>query len=126
MKTDLIDENIAKEQLSADGILKEERVMYLRSKVFALQGTLYLTAKRLVLIAHKTTVGHGILGILLKAIVAKKKYGFNLELHAIKRVAQTTHGLQKSVLEVTDDQESAFRIVVKDCREWEAEIDKAR
>ena len=126
MKADALDEGIARERLNEEGIIKEEKIMYLQKKLLALQGTLYLTPKRLVLIAHKTTVGGGILGLFLKSMVAKKKFGFDLEFNAIKNVAQGKHGVQTNIVEIVDESDKTFRIVVKDYQEWEGEIHKHR
>ncbi len=98
--------------------LKEEKVGYLKSKLNLLQGKLVLTRSRLVLDAHKTTAGGGILGLILKSRVEKKNYGFDLELKRIKNIEQGKHGLQKNILEVTDDNENTYRILVKDYQEW--------
>ena len=107
------------EQLQQEGITKQEDIGYLKSKVNMLQGTLYLTPKRLVLHAHKTGVGgFGLLGAILKRKVEEQNYGFNLELKEIKNVTQGKHGVQKNVLEITDLDNNQYRILVKDYNEW--------
>lgn len=107
------------EQLQSEGIIKEEKIGYLKSKMNLMQGNLYLTPKRLVLDAHKTGVGgFGLLGAILKKKVEEKSFGFNLELSEIKDIAQGKHGVQKNVLEITDSQDETYRIVVKDYQEW--------
>lgn len=114
-----------KEELAKEEILKEEKIGYLKSKLNLMQGTLYLTTNRLVLDAHKAGVGgFGILGSLLKKNVEKKSFGFNLEFKDIKNVAQGKHGVQKNILEITDNQNETFRIMVKDYQEWENELNQ--
>jgi len=114
-----------KEELEKEGILKEEKIGYLKSKMNLMQGALYLTPNRLVLDAHKTGVGGlGILGFLLKKQVEKKSFGFNLEFKDIKEIAQGKYGLQKNVLEITDKQNDTYRIIVKNYQEWENELNQ--
>ena len=112
-----------KDQLQQEGIIKEEKIGYLKSKMNLLQGNLYLTPKRLVLDAHKTGVGgFGLLGAILKKKVEEKSFGFNLELSEIKQVAQGKHGVQKNVLEITDSNDETYRIIVKNYQEWEDQL----
>lgn len=113
-----------KQTLNQEGILKEEKVGYLKSKMNLLQGHLYLTSKRLVLEAHKTTVGGGILGAILKKKVEKKDYGFNLEFKDIKNFEQGKQGLNKNILEVNTSQGETYRIVVKKYNDWQEELNK--
>ncbi len=111
--------------LSKEGILKEEKVGYLKSSLNLMQGTLYETPKRLVLTAHKTGVGGmGILGALLKKKVKKNNDVFNLEFKDIKEIRQGKHGVQKNVLEITDNQNNTYRITVKNYPECENELNK--
>jgi hypothetical protein len=112
-----------KDQLQEEGIIKEEKIGYLKSKVNLLQGNLYLTPKRIVLDAHKTGVGgFGLLGAILKKKVEEKSFGFNLELGEIKHIAQGKHGVQKNVLEITGSNDETYRIIVKDYQEWEDQL----
>lgn len=114
-----------KEELVKEGIQKEEKVGYLKSKVNLMNGTLYLTSGRLVLDAHKKGVGGlGILGALLKQKVEKKSFGFNLEIKDIKKVTQGKHGATKNVLEITDKHNETYRIIVKNYQEWENELNQ--
>ena len=104
-------------------ILKKEKIGYLQSKFNLMQGTLYLTPTKLILDAHKTGVsGLGILGAILKRKVEKKKFGFSLHFKEIKSVSQGKHGLQKNVLEITDEFQERYNIIVKDYADWENEI----
>lgn len=103
-----------KEELAKEGILKEEKVGYLKTKLNLMQGVLYLTATRLALNAHKTGVGGGgLLGAILKKKVEKKSYGFNLEFKDIEKITQGKPGVQKNVLEVTSKAGDTYRIIVK-------------
>lgn len=114
------------EETANEEVIKEENVLHLKSKINALQGTLYLTPKRLVLESHKTTVGGGVLGILLKSRVEKKNHGFEFELSDITQLMQGKHGLQKNVLEVSSNKGEKFRVVVKNYQEWEEAINKLK
>jgi hypothetical protein len=114
-----------KEKLLKEGIEKEEKVGYLKSKINMLQGVLYMTSNRLVLDAHKTGVGgFGILGFLLKKQVEKKNFGFNLKFGDIERITQGKHGATKNVLEITNKQDETYRIIVKNYQEWESELNQ--
>lgn len=116
-----------REDLVNEGVVKEESVMHLKTKVIALQGKLFLTPKHLVLDSHKTGVsGLGILGMILKRQVEKKNFGFEWELSDIKSIAQGKHGVQNNVLEVTNKNDETFRILVKNYQEWETEIGRSR
>ncbi len=113
------------EELAKEGILKEEKVGYLKSKLNLMQGKLYQTPKRIVLTAHKTGAGGmGLLGGLLKKKVEKKNDIFNLEYKDIKDISRGKHGAEKNVLEITDSQGDTYRITVKDYSEWENELNK--
>lgn len=115
-----------KEQLQAEGIIKEEKVGYLKTKINLMQGTLYLTHKRVVLDAHKTGVGGmGLLGAFLKKKVEEKSFGFNLEFNQLGKIEQGTHG-RNPVLEITDNNNNTYRIMVKDFSEWENAINQKR
>lgn len=113
-----------KAKLQSEGILKEESIGYLKSALNLQQGNLVLTNKRLFLDAHKTTVGGGILGNLLKKKVEQDNTIFDLEPGNIQSVAQGKHGAQKNVLEITDKQNNTYRIIVKDYPEWEGLLNK--
>lgn len=115
-----------RENLKDEGIIKEEKVLHLKTKVMALQGTLYLTSMSLVLDSHKTGVsGMGLLTTALnKQLVEKKNFGFDWKLQDIKKITQGKHGVQKNVLEVTNNNDETFRIIVKNYQEWEGELKK--
>ena len=109
--------------MKEEEIIKKEKVGYLQSKLNLMQGTLYLTSTKLILEAHKTGVGGlGILGAILKRKVESKIFGFNLNFKEIKSVSQGKHGAQKNVLEITNDLEERYRIIVKNYTDWENEL----
>lgn len=113
------------EKLKQEGLLKEEKVGYLKSKLNLLQGHLYLSKKRLVLEAHKTGVGGGgLLSFFLKKKVEEQNYGFDLEFADIKTIQQGKQGMQKNILEVTTTSNETYRIIVKNYDEWANEITK--
>lgn len=107
-------------------ILKEEQIMFLKSSVNALQGRIKLTSTQLIIEAHKTTVGGGLLGAFLKKKVEEKNYGAILELNDIAEVRRGKHGANKNVLEVIDKTETIYRIIVKDYDAWEIAIQNVR
>ena len=114
---------MTKEELSAEGIIKEEKIGYLKSSLNMQQGNLTMTPKRIVLDAHKTAVGGlGLIGALLSKKVEKRNVIFNLEHSAIDSVAQGKHGVNKNVLEIKDNQNNTYRILVKNYPEWETAI----
>ena len=102
--------------------LLNEKVGYLKSKFEVLNGKLYLTEDRLVLISNKTTLGGGLLGSILKRQVEKKKYGFDMPLAQISAVERGKHGVNKNVLEINDKNRDQYRILVKDYVFWENAI----
>lgn len=113
------------EPLTNEGILKEEKVGYLKSKINLMQGTLYLTPNRLALEANKSGVGGmGLLGSLLKKKVEKSNFIFDLEFKDISDVSQGKHGAEKNVLEITDNQNNTYRVVVKNYDDWGNELNK--
>lgn len=112
-----------KEKLVQVGIQKSEKVGYFKSKFNLLQGTLNLTPDRLILEAHKTGVGgFGALGFLLKMKVEKKNFGFNLRFEEIITIKQGKQGVQRNILEITDNQDTTYRILVNNYQEWESEL----
>lgn len=104
-------------------IIKSEAVGYLKSKINLQQGMLFMTNKKITLEAHKTGVsGLGLLGNLLKKKVEKVNTIFDIEFNNIQSVTQGKHGLQKNVIEITDKQNTTYRIIVKNYQEWEDAI----
>jgi hypothetical protein len=104
-----------------DSVIKQENIGYLKLKINLQQGTLTLTNSAVALDAHKTGVsGLGLLGAFLKKKVEKNNTVFNLAFADIKTVAQGKHGMQKNVLEITDQQNNTHRIIVKDYADWES------
>lgn len=111
------------ETLTKEGILKQEKIGYLKSKLNLQQGMLYLTPNRLVLEAHATGVsGFGLIGALLKRKVESKINGFDLTWSQIKGISRGNHGANKNVLEVTAASGETYRILVGELDAWEAEI----
>ena len=109
--------------MGEEKVLKEELVGYLKSKMNMLQGILVLSDKRLVLDAHRAGVGGlGVIGAIAKHVVEKKSFGFNLEFSQIKEISQGKHGFQKNVLQVKDNEDNEYRIIVKKYPEWEEAI----
>lgn len=98
--------------------IKYERVSYLKSKFQLLNGELFLTKDRLILISNKTTIASGLIGRFIKKKIESKKYGFNLILNEIKLIKQSKHGNQKNVLDITDISEKTHRIIVKNYDVW--------
>lgn len=114
-----------KNLLVPESFIKEEKVGYLKSKFAMLNGKLYITNERLILISNKTTVGGGLLGLFLKKKIEQKKYGFNILLSEIASIIQGRHGLQKNVLEINDsNNNNQYRILVKNYSDWETLISK--
>lgn len=114
-----------KEELKNEGIIKEEDVGFLKSKLNLLQGTLYLTPNRIALDAHKQGAGgFGLLGSALKKKVEKKSFGFNIEFGNILKVEQGKHGAEKNVLEITDNNGEMFKVIVKNYQEWQSALNE--
>ncbi|HYG52698.1 MAG TPA: hypothetical protein VD905_17430 [Flavobacteriales bacterium] len=109
--------------IDQNDILKEENVGYLKSKMNLLQGKLSITANHLVLTAHKTTVNlFGVIGALLKSRVEKEFQVFKLSLKDIQKIENGKHGMNKGVLEITDNKNQTYRILVKNYADWENTI----
>ncbi len=105
-----------------ESYMKVEDVGYLKSKLQLLNGKLYLSKDRLVLISNKTTIGSGLIGRLIKKKVESKKYGFDLNLSKIKSISQGKLGLQKNVLEIATKSGINYRVLVKDYGNWASAI----
>ena len=110
------------EELTKEGISKNEHVMYLKTKMNGMNGNLYLTPTRVALVAKSFYQPKGF----LEKFIAKKmnKEGkeemvFNLPISEIKEIKQGKHGINKNVLEITDPSGSVFRLTVKKFAEWE-------
>lgn len=102
--------------------LKSEKVSYLKTKLQLLNGELFLTEDRLILVSNKTTIASGFIGRWIKRKIESKKYGFDLKLSDITGVNQGKHGIQKNVLEITDKTGNTYRIIVKKYDLWELSI----
>lgn len=102
--------------------LKSEKVSYLKTKLQLLNGELFLTEDRLILVSNKTTIASGFIGRWIKRKIESKKYGFDLKLSDITDVNQGKHGIQKNVLEITDKTGNTYRIIVKNYDLWELSI----
>jgi|GEM_PF-1025437 len=106
---------------TTNNVLKKEDVGYLKSALNLQQGTLVLSPSHLTLTAHKTSVGGGILGALLKKSVEKDNTIFDLNLNDIHAIKQGKHGVQTNVLEINGGN-TTHRIIVKNYQEWEDAI----
>jgi hypothetical protein len=116
-----------KEELQTEGIIKEESVGYLKSSLNMLPGNLVLTPRRIVLDAHKASVNiWGLIGMLFKHKAGKDSTIFNLEHSNIQSVVQGKHGVNKNVLEIKDNQNNTYKIIVKDYPDWESALNKAK
>lgn len=120
---------MTKEELQNEGIIKEEKILYLKSALNGQQGNLTLTPKRIVLDAHKSAVhtgAGGLIGVAILEIFRKKieksKDIFNLEPSQIESVEQGKHGINKNVLLIKDKQNNTYKIIVKNYPEWEAKL----
>jgi hypothetical protein len=105
-------------ELSNEGILKEENVGYLSSKVELQGGTLLLTPKRLVLKTHRMG-GLEVIKTIVSGKIGKHKLVFNLEDGEIVSVKRGKSGPLENVLEITDIGKNVFRIIVGNYQEWE-------
>lgn len=102
--------------------LKSEKVSYLKTKLQLLNGELFLTEDRLILVSNKTTIASGFIGRWIKKKIESKKHGFDLKLSDITDVNQGKHGVQKNVIEITDKTGNTYRIIVKNYDLWELSI----
>lgn len=116
-----------KEKLQSEGIIKEETIGFLKSKLNMQTGTLILTNKRVYLEITKSNVTYGgIAGLIISLLVKNKpKPVFDIENKTIQNIAQGKHGLAKNILEITDMQNITYRILVKSYPEWEELLKKA-
>ena len=107
------------EDFTSEGIIKKENVGYLKSKIDLMEGVLVITHKHLFLEVHKTgLLSVGFLGKLLHN-ENRTETIFNLALNSIRTVARGRIGLLPNILEITDTQNKAYRIVVQNYDEWE-------
>lgn len=113
--------------VQGEGSVKDERVGFLKSKLNLMQAELFLTPNRLMLEAHANGVaGFGLLGALLRKKAEQKDHGFNIPIKEIIKVEEGRHGLQKNILEITVSSGKTYRMMVKDFKEWEMEINRIR
>lgn len=104
-------------------VLKEEFVGYLKSKINLQKGKLTMTDETISLSAHKTGLAAvGILEIFVKRMLEKKKTIFDLTFKNIQSVKQGKHGIETNVLEITDNSNVTYRIVVENYQDWEDAI----
>lgn len=110
------------EIVKPEGILKEEKIGYLLSKLNMHQGNLYLTSQHLVMDTQKPKANlFGLIGALLAKPRANDTRVFEMDLKNITKIEQGKHGLAK-VLEVTTNENNTYRIIVKNYDEWEVAI----
>lgn len=103
--------------------MKENNVLFLKSKINALPATLQLENGILKLTAHKQTINiGGFLGSFLKKKVEEKNHGFEWSVKDIVSINKGKHGFQNNVLELTNNTGESFRILVKDFDTWNNEI----
>ena len=114
-----------KTSLQTEGIIKEEKIGYLKSKFSMRPGTLVLTPKRIVMESQPPTFySGGLLGILIQKMLQKKSVTADIPLSNIQTLTQGKHGLAKNILEITDKQNNQYRILVKNYGDWENAIKK--
>lgn len=103
--------------------MKETNVLYLKSKINALPGSLELENDFLILHAHKQTVNvGGFLGAFLKKKVEEKNHGFKWPVNEIKTITKGKHGFHNNVLELTNIHNETYRILVKNFDNWNTAI----
>ncbi len=114
-------------QLQSEGLIKEEKIGFLKSKLQMHPGVLFLTNKRIVCETTKPTVTlGGIAGLIISLLVKNKpKTIFDIENKTIQSVTQGKHGLAKNILEISDMNNNTYKILVKSYPEWEELLKKA-
>jgi hypothetical protein len=112
-------------------IKKEEHVSFLKSKFAAYDATLTMYPMRLSLEAEDSNIfTRGIISFLpfLRNKLQKMKLVFDLDISSIKSIQQGQQGLSKNnnVLEITDKNDTTYRVMVKDYAEWKNVINSVR
>ncbi|GEM_PF-3900798 len=113
-------------ELEKEGIAKESKGMFFKSKVNALESKVYLTPSRLVVMsvsANKVRLG-GAIGAILE-LTKKKTYPIpqvNVSLEDIKEMKQGKFGLNKQVVELTTKDEEVFKFSVDNYSSWESAV----
>ena len=116
-------------ELEKEGISKQEKVTFFKSKINALEGQIYLTPTRLVVMsvsANKVRLG-GLVGAIIE-LTKKKTYPvlqLNIELDKIKDLNKGKFGLNRNILEITNQEDEVIKVGVKNYEEWESLL-KAR
>ncbi len=110
-------------QSITEEILKKESVGYIKSKQNLLQGTLFMTPKKIYLETRKhTSSGLAHLWHLIKHTPEKQDIVFDLEYNNIYAVSRGIHVVQNNVLEIMNRNNNTYRVIVKNYQEWEREI----
>jgi hypothetical protein len=111
-------------ELEKEGISKQEKVTFFKSKINALEGQIYLTPTRLVVMsvsANKVRLG-GLVGAFIE-LTKKKTYPvlqLNIELDKIKDLNKGKFGLNRNILEITNQEDEVIKVGVKNYEEWES------
>jgi len=111
-------------ELEKEGISKQEKVTFFKSKISALEGQIYLTPSRLVVMSvsgTKVRLG-GLVGAIIE-LTKKKSYPvlqLNIELDKIKNLNKGKFGLNKNILEITNQDDEVIKVGVKNYEEWES------
>ncbi|MDX2362675.1 MAG: hypothetical protein QNK23_17835 [Crocinitomicaceae bacterium] len=111
------------EDLIQEGLIKEEDGMYIKGKMKALIGKMYITKSRVAFLHRPMRINQGLLGNWIVKKMGKEPKDemiFLLNLADIKDLKQGKFGINKNVLDFSDNKGTHHRITVKKYPEWEA------
>ncbi len=108
--------------MTNDAFIKKEEVLYLKSQIYGLESTLFITSRGLCM--YEDDRGIFIRGIVqflpfLRTRFEKTKLTFDVDFAHIRSIAHSQQGFNKNVLEITDNTGTTYRVIVKDYKEWE-------
>jgi len=100
-------------------VLKKELVGYLKSNVQVQKAVLYLTSRRMLLETQEEgNKSLGLIGSWFRKRLGSRDVVFELDFSHIKFLQQGHYGLEKNVMEITDQQSNTYRVIVKNFSEW--------
>jgi len=111
------------EDLIQEGLVKEEDGIYIKGKMKGLIGKAYITKTRMAFLHKPMKINQGLLGNWIVKKMGKEpneELIFLLNLADIKDLKQGKFGINKNVLDFSDESGVHHRVTVKKYPEWEA------
>ena len=114
--------NTTFETLKKEGIIKNESALWMKSKLNAQPGRLYLTNNRIVYVKNANPFAGLLILLLIKS--TRNKILYDIELGTIKDISRESFGANKNIMAITHGSDQTVKFSVNNFENWESDIKK--